>query len=60
MDNDIVKALIFLNRASEKLENGKSKKFICPLCGGNAKATRSSYNGHLWAKCDSCGESIRE
>ena len=25
----------------------------CP-CGGIITAKRSKYNGHMWAKCDTC------
>lgn len=60
MNQDIAQALIFLNKASQNLENGKSKEFKCPLCGGKATAKRSRHNGHLWAECHNCGEKISE
>lgn len=60
MHKDIAQALIFLNKASQNLENGKCKEFKCPLCSGKATARRSSHNGHLWAECQSCGEKISE
>lgn len=35
-------------------EKGKGYDFKCPLCGGNAKAIRNTYNGHLWSRCGKC------
>ena len=35
-------------------EKGKMYDFKCPLCGGNAKAIRNTYNGHLWSRCGKC------
>lgn len=33
---------------------GKSYKFKCPICGGEAYAARSGLNGHLRAECEGC------
>ena len=34
--------------------------FVCPICQGEAKAIKTSYNGHLRAKCDSCGYAMMQ
>ena len=44
----------FLN-AQEEAEKKGDNEFICPICGGTAKWTRSSYNNHLHAHCCDCG-----
>lgn len=43
---------------SEK--RGELVEFTCPLCGGKAWVSRSTYNGHIWSKCESCGMSSME
>lgn len=35
-------------------EKGKTYEFDCPICKGKAKAIKNTYNGHLWASCESC------
>lgn len=54
------KALNFVEKSMKGLEAGGSKEFECPICGGKAKACRSGYNGHLWAKCPQCGMQVIE
>ena len=34
-------------------DRGKEYKVKC-ICGGELKAYRSKYNGHLHVKCDKC------
>ena len=41
-------------------EKGKIYKFKCPICKGKAQAIKNDYNGHLWAKCDSCNIKVIE
>ncbi|MEI1256017.1 hypothetical protein V8Q34_14860 [Blautia sp. JLR.GB0024] len=45
----------FMEKAGKDLKRGKSKEFICPLCGGKAYAARARINGHLHAGCKKCG-----
>lgn len=60
-DKEIDDFLKFIKVASEQCkEKGKQYEFICPLCGGNAEGIKSSYNGHLWANCNSCGMNVIE
>ena len=47
-------------KACENKENGKKYEFECPLCGGTAKASKSTYNGHVCAKCEKCDFSFIE
>lgn len=39
-------------------EKGKMYEFECPTCKEKANAIKNTYNGHLWAKCDSCDMSV--
>ena len=45
----------FVMAANEGLKPGSQKEFDCPICGGQAYASRASNNGHLHARCDNCG-----
>lgn len=58
MENNIVKMLKFRQMAGMGLKKGEEKEFVCPLCGGKAKASRDSAKGHLWAECEECGMKI--
>jgi ssDNA-binding Zn-finger/Zn-ribbon topoisomerase 1 len=40
---------------SKNLKPGQEKYIKCPDCGSDLRLSRSSYNGHLWAVCESCG-----
>ena len=54
-DKEIEEFLKFLKVADEVCkEKGKMYDFKCPLCSGNAKAIKNTYNGHLWSKCENC------
>lgn len=57
MKDDFFKYLEILNNLPE--ERGKEFKVRC-VCGGELKARRSMYNGHLHAKCETCGFSFHE
>lgn len=51
----------FINKANEVcVERGKFYDFECPLCKGQAKAIKSSYNGHLHAECKQCDMLVME
>lgn len=56
----------FLKRAGEVAGSkdnpetwGVLHNFTCP-CGSEARAVRSSLNGHLYAECQGCGMKIIE
>ena len=46
--------------AQDKAEQKGEHEFTCPLCGGKAYWSRSSYNNHLHAKCNGCDMVIME
>lgn len=51
------------NKAHEILENGPFDtitKFACPLCGCEAVAIKSAYNGHVHCRCENCNIRIME
>ena len=51
----------FVQAASEAcIERGKTYIFTCPVCGGEATASRSTYRGHISAECDKCGENVMQ
>lgn len=39
---------------------GVPKMGPCKLCGGTITAVRSTYNGHLLIKCDTCNFMLME
>lgn len=41
-------------------ERGKMYEFECPICKSKATAIKSSYNGHLWAKCENCDMNVSQ
>ena len=41
-------------------EMDKEIPFTCPVCGGNATAYQTSYNGHRHGHCTGCGLDFRE
>lgn len=54
-DKEVDDFLKFLNVAYDTCkEKGKHYEFTCPICNGKAQAIKNSYNGHLWAKCETC------
>lgn len=58
-DKEIEEFLKFMKTASDICtEKGKMYEFECPLCKGKANAIKNTYNGHLWAKCDSCDMNV--
>ena len=55
MDEEIEETLKFIQIEEEICKKkGIEYKFECPICKGQANAIKSTYNGHLWAKCDNC------
>ena len=59
MDPDIENEIVmFMDAVPRDMERGKSYAWECPLCGGTVRGIRAEYNGHLWCKCEKCGESI--
>lgn len=49
-----------IQRAVEKEEFDKAITFKCPICNGEAIASKSSYNGHVMGSCENCKIKIRE
>lgn len=67
MNNEISESTLkFMKSVTEnapsknRKEWGKSVEFKCPLCNGTVTCVRSTYNGHIFAKCDGCGHMIME
>lgn len=56
----LLKASEIAGDKADKSEWGKIKKFVCPICNGNATAVRSTVNGHLHTVCECCGMAIIE
>lgn len=46
--------------SNERKNWGKSVEFECPLCNGTITCVRSTYNGHIHAKCSGCNFTIME
>lgn len=60
-NKEIEEFLNFMKVASDICkEKGKIYEFKCPICKGKAQAIKNDYNGHLWAKCDSCNIKVIE
>ena len=59
-NNAIYKVIKFIPEARKDLKPGGAKDFICPLCGGKAKAVMATENEHLWAKCYRCGFTVKQ
>ena len=60
-DKEIADFLKFFDVANVTIkEKGKTYEFKCPLCGNKADGIKSTYNGHLWAKCKNCDMQIME
>lgn len=58
-DKEIEEFLNFMKVANDVCkEKGKMYEFECPTCKEKANAIKNKYNGHLWAKCDSCDMSV--
>ena len=62
MDKYIEKYLKFMKAATHACVEIREKVFAfkCPICGKEAHASRSTYNGHMHASCDSCGLRLME
>ena len=60
-DKEIDEFLKFLEVANDTCkEKGIIYEFECPICKGMAKASKSTYNGHLHAQCKKCDMTIVE
>lgn len=60
-ENEIENTLKFIGTANNVCKlKGKMYEFNCPICNSTAKAIKSDYNGHLWAKCEKCDMTIME
>lgn len=60
-DKEIEDFLEFFEIANDTVkERGKEYKFECPVCKGVAEGFKSTYNGHLWAKCEKCNMNVIE
>ena len=57
-DMEWLKFLEIANRVCR--EKGVIYEFECPICKGVAKASKSTYNGHLHAQCKKCDMTIME
>ena len=58
-NKEIEEFLNFMKVANDVCkEKGKMYEFECPTCKEKANAIKNTYNGHLWAKCDSCDMSV--
>lgn len=54
MDEYMKDMFTFLKAQQIAEEDGQSE-FTCPVCGGKAWWSRSSYNNHLHCRCEKCG-----
>lgn len=50
----ITERLNFILAACEATKEDGEAEFICPICGGRARATKSSYDKHIHAFCEKC------
>ena len=57
MSDKLLEYIKILNELPEKC--GKEYKVKC-LCGGELKARRTIYDGHIHAKCYVCGFTYNE
>ena len=48
-----------LKRIPDDIQPGEKREVEC-VCGGKMVTGRSSYNGHLFARCENCGFWMRE
>lgn len=61
MEDDSVKALVAYATVKDHYAKTKEQSGNVPCqCGGELHYTIASLNGHIWAKCNSCGISFNE
>lgn len=48
-----------LHAGFEAIERGETT-FICPVCGGQGRCHKSSYNGHRGVQCPTCNVAVQE
>lgn len=62
-DKEFFESIIkFANECKTQLEDkpaNQPTQFECPVCGGQATGSKSSYNGHCGGSCD-CGMNFTE
>ena len=51
---EILNALSAVHQVGDKLKKGESTTTECPYCKAELVVCKSSYNGHLNAKCTKC------
>lgn len=59
-DMDIEQMLKFMRAAHDAVKDTYESEFLCPLCGGRAKAGKAKCNGHVHTQCLSCGFKMME
>lgn len=59
-ERDFIKVINDFMRAQGKAEKNGEHEFACPLCGGEAWWSRSTYNNHLHCGCRKCGFKMME
>lgn len=57
---EIENMLNFLNAAVDATEDCLEADFECPICGGVAHASKSTYNGHHRGFCNKCHHNFIE
>lgn len=61
MEEDSVKALVAYAMIKDHVSKTKERSGRLPCeCGGQLHYTVASVNGHIWARCKSCGISFNE
>lgn len=56
----VFKDMMSFGTAQQKAEQEGRSEFECPLCGGRAWWSTSSYNNHLHCGCKQCGFKMME
>lgn len=50
--NMMMLVMPMVNEWRKKLPFGKAEIVECPVCKGKLHLSQSSYNGHVWGKCE--------
>lgn len=61
-DEDLKKAAVFINKvgsAAKNIKPGERVQIPCD-CGGTLTIEKSSYNGHIHARCDKCDKCLMQ
>lgn len=60
-DKEFEEEMKLIQKAREVCKKpDKTYEFECPICGGQARAGKSSINGHIHLRCDKCDISIMQ